>query len=162
MADLRSNKAPKFLTRKIKPNAEGDRDLRFLLFFPEDFHRRDTQVVVVSKEPHCLSLASSRLTRFHPLAPPHALPHALEKPNRAAFDIGLIVLSHDSFDGFGSFTGMVEWDGGNSMVQNVRFDDVVEEVVTDKAKVPVHCGCSSTYIVPCLWLVMGQRRISVM
>lgn len=132
-----------------------------LPFFPEGLHGWDTEVVAVSKEPHCLALADGRLARLHPLAPPHAFPHALEKPNRAAFDVGPVVLSHDGFDGFSRLASMVERDGGNSMMQNVRFDNIVEEVVPDETKITVDSGRSSTDVVPRFGLVMGQRGIGV-
>jgi len=53
------------------------------------------------------------------------------------------VLAHDGFDCFGGFVGIVEGNGANVMVQNVGFDDTVEQVTTDETKFTID-RCSST------------------
>ena len=65
-------------------------------------------------------------------------------------------------DSFGSFVGVVERDGGDKMVKDVRLYNSVHQGSTDKAEIPVD-GCSSAPSkVPGCVLVMRERRISML
>lgn len=76
-----------------------------------------------------------------PLASSSASPQTLEETYRATLNIGSIVLAHDWLDGLGRFIGIVEGDGGNVMMEDMSFDDTVEEGSADEAKLAVNC-CS--------------------
>ena len=59
-------------------------------------------------------------------------------------DVGDVVLAHDALDVLGRLAGVVEGDGGDEVVADVRADDVVEEVRVDEAEVAVDgCGGSA-------------------
>lgn len=72
------------------------------------------------------------------------------------------MLSHDGFNGLGRFVGIVEWDGRDEMVEDVRFDDAVEQVPTDEAKLPINRRCGAAGEVPRLRLVVRKSRIGVL
>jgi hypothetical protein len=70
--------------------------------------------------------------------------------------------THDRLDSFGSFISIVEWDGRYVVVENVCFDNSMQEVTSNEAKLSVNGSSSSTSKVPSLWLVMRKRRIGVL
>lgn len=75
---------------------------------------------------------------LHELAPAESLPEHLEH-----VCVGVaVMLAHDGFDGLGGPSGVVEGDSATVVVQDVCFDQVVEEEPADKAKFSVD-GCSS-------------------
>jgi hypothetical protein len=72
------------------------------------------------------------------------------------------VLAHDRLDGLGGLIGMVEGDGTDVVVQNVRLDDTVKQMATDEAKLAIDGSSSATDKVPLLWGVMRQRGIGML
>lgn len=72
------------------------------------------------------------------------------------------MLTEHGFDGFGGFIGMVEWNRRDEVVQDVRFDDAVQEMATDKAELAIDGRSSSTGKVPGFSGVVGKRWISVL
>lgn len=98
---------------------------------------------MVAEEEDAFVFALGSLRRLHPLAPSGALPHAPQESDGSIFDIGAVVLAHDGLDGLGGLVGVVEWDGGYKVVKDVGFDNTVQEMTTDEAKLAVD-GCGST------------------
>lgn len=98
---------------------------------------------MIAVEENAFVFALGALRRLHPLAPSRALPHAPHESDGSTFDIGAVVLAHDGLDGLGGLVGVVEWDGGYEVVKDVSFNDTVEEMTTDEAKLAVD-GCGST------------------
>ena len=62
--------------------------------------------------------------------------------------------THDRLDGFGSFVSVVEWDGGDIVVQDVGFDYPVEQRAADESELAVDGGCGSAGKGPRLGSVM--------
>lgn len=96
------------------------------------------------------------------MAPTGGSPHALEETKRAALNVGAIVAAHDWLDSFGSFVGMVEGDSGNVVVENVSFDDAVEESAANETEFAIDgCG-SSTDIGPAAGGVVGKGGVRML
>jgi len=72
------------------------------------------------------------------------------------------VSSHDGLDGLGGFAGVVEWDGGDVVVQDVGLDDVVEEVRADGPEVAVDCGGGAAGEGPCFAGVVREGGVGVL
>lgn len=70
--------------------------------------------------------------------------------------------SHDWLDGFGGFVGVVEGNGGDIVVEDVSFDDAVEQLASDEAELTVDGSRSTTSEVPRITSVMWQRWIGVL
>jgi len=63
--------------------------------------------------------------------------------------------THHFLDSLGGFIGVVEWDGADVVVKNVRLDNTVEELATNEAEFTIDgCGCA-TDVVPGLRGVVG-------
>jgi len=72
------------------------------------------------------------------------------------------VTSHDGLDGLGGFIGVVERDSADIMVQDVGFDDAVEEVGADGPEVAVD-GCGGAFGEgPCFGGVVGEGGVGVL
>ena len=72
------------------------------------------------------------------------------------------MLTHDRLDSLGRFIGVVKRDGGDKVVEHVRFDDAVEQMATNEAELAVDSCCSSASKVPTLRLVVRKRRVCVL
>lgn len=96
--------------------------------------------VPVTKEHDTLVLALGSDVRLDPLAPSSGLPHGLEESPWSSLDVCTVVLAHNRLNSFGSLVGVVEWDGGDVVVEDVGLDDAMEDVATDEAKFTVD-GC---------------------
>ena len=99
-------------------------------------HRWHSQAVSVAEKQHSSSLRA--LTLLHPLTPSTAVPHAAEKvkePFGLAFPI---VIAHDRFDGRGGFLAVVEGNGGDVVMQDVRIGDAVHDGVREEGDVTVN------------------------
>ena len=57
---------------------------------------------------------------------------------------------------------MVERDGGDVVMKDVRFDDAVEEASADEAKLAIDGRSGPACEVPSLALVVWERRIGVL
>lgn len=97
-----------------------------------------------------------------PLAHPRRIVHGLDEPDGAIHDIGAVVTTHDGLDGLGGLVSVVEGDGRNIVVQDVRLDDTVEEPAADEAELAVD-GCGSTLDEgPLLAGVVREGRVGVL
>lgn len=113
-----------------------------------NFRRRDTQSIPVTEKQDLALIALSTRDRLDPLAPPGRTPNSSQKPERAILDVRAIVLAHDGLDGLGGLVGVVEWDGGDVVVQDVSLDDSVQEVAADEAEFAVDGSGGATGEVP--------------
>ena len=96
------------------------------------------------------------------MAPASRSPQALEEPERASLNVSAVVATHDWLDGLGGFIGVVEGDGADVVVEDMGFDDAVEESAANKAELAVN-GCGgATDIVPASGRVVGERGIGVL
>ena len=70
--------------------------------------------------------------------------------------------THDGLDGLGGLVGVVEWDGADVMVEDVGFDDTMEEAAADESEFAID-GCGgATREVPCRTAVVRKRGIGVL
>ena len=70
--------------------------------------------------------------------------------------------AHDRLDGLGGFVGVVEWNGRDVMVQDVGFDDAVEQITANESKLAVNGGRRSAGKAPRLGSVMSDRGIGML
>jgi hypothetical protein len=72
------------------------------------------------------------------------------------------VLAHDRLDGFGGLIGVVEWNGADVVVENVGFNDTMEESAANESEFTVN-GCGgATDVVPTSCSVVRKSWISVL
>lgn len=57
---------------------------------------------------------------------------------------------------------MVEWNGGNKMMADVRTNDVVEEMCVDEAEIAINGGCCAAGKGPGVVVVVGHACIGVL
>lgn len=70
--------------------------------------------------------------------------------------------THDWLDGLSSFIGVVEGDSANVVVENVSFDDTVEESMANETELAVN-GCrGATNVVPASSGVVGKCWVGVL
>ncbi len=111
--------------------------------------RRHTQTVPVAEEQDPLALALRAFRRLDPVAHPGALPQALQESHRSTFHVRAVVFAHDGLDGLGGLVGAVEGNGRDKVVEDVGFDDPVEQVAADEAEFPVDRRGRATSKSPC-------------
>lgn len=120
------------------------------------------QTVPIPEEEHILARTLGLGARLDPLAHACALVHGLDEANRSVDNIGAVVAAHNGLDGLGGLVGVVEGDGADVVVQDVRLDDAVQQVAADEAEFTVD-GCSGTLDKgPLLAGVVGQGRVGVL
>ena len=64
--------------------------------------------------------------------------------------------AHDGLDSLGGFVGVVEGNGADVVVQDVGFDDAVEQGAADESELAVNGGCGSASKTPRLGSVMSD------
>lgn len=124
--------------------------------------RRDANAVRVAVEKHTLALALGTLGGLNPLAGASAGPESLEESSPAGVGLGAVVVAHDLLDGLAGFVGVVEGDGADIVVEDVSFDDSVEDVTADETEITVDGGSGATGKVPHLRLVVGEGGVGVL
>lgn len=72
------------------------------------------------------------------------------------------MLPHDWLDCLSGFVGMVEWNSADIMVQDVGFNDAVEQVSTNKAEFTINCRRGAASEGPSVGRIVWQGRISVL
>ena len=122
----------------------------------------DTETITVAEEQHLRILAPGTGIRLNPLAPSRTLEQGLDEADRAALSIGPVVLAHDWLDGVRCLVGVIEWDRGDVVVQDMGFYDAVEDVATDKAELTIDRSSSTTSEVPGFTGVVGKGGIGVL
>ena len=124
--------------------------------------RGNTDTVGVAVEEHTLALTLGTLSRLNPLAGTGAGPEGLDEASPASLSLSAVVVAHDLLDGLAGLIGVVEGDVANIVVQNVGFDDAVEDVAAHESKVTVNGGGSPAGKAPHLRLVVRQSWVSVL
>ena len=71
--------------------------------------------------------------------------------------VAAIMLAHDWSDGLGGFIGVVERDSADIVMQDVGFDDAVEKLTSDEAKLTIDRGSSASCVGPSRRSVVRQR-----
>lgn len=127
-----------------------------------DLGGRNADAVDVAVEEHAFAFALSALGRLDELAGAGASPEGLEEASPAGVRLGAVVAAHDLLDGFAGLIGVVEGDGADIVVENVSFDDAVEYMAADEAKVAVNGCCGATGKVPYFGLVMREGWVGVL
>lgn len=135
---------------------------RILLLLPTEVGGREADAIDVAEEQDVLVLALGTFIRLHPLARPRVLVQGPNEAERATLDIASIVLAHDGLDGLGRFVGVVEGDGGDVVVQDVRLDDAVEKAAADEAELAVNGSRGAAGKVPGRASVVGKSRVGVL
>lgn len=82
--------------------------------------------------------------------------------HEAGLAVSAVMLAHDLANGIGGLAGVVEWDGGDEVVENVSANDVVEEVGVDETEVTVDGGGSSASEVPGVVVVVWEGSVGVL
>jgi hypothetical protein len=72
------------------------------------------------------------------------------------------VLAHYGLDGLGGLVSVVERDGADVVVQDVRLDDAVEQLTPDEAELAVDGGGGAADEVPLIRRVVRQRGVGVL
>jgi hypothetical protein len=72
------------------------------------------------------------------------------------------VLAHDELDSLGGLVGVVEGDGADVVVQDVRLDDAVQQRAPDEPELAVYGGGGAADVVPALGPVVRERRVGVL
>lgn len=124
--------------------------------------RRDTNAVDVTVEQNSLVFALGASTGLHPLADAGTLPESIEETHPARVSVRVVIVTHDLLDGVGGLVGVVKGNRADIVVQNVGFDDSVQDVTADEAKVTVDGASRPTDKVPCFRLVVGKGRVGVL
>jgi hypothetical protein len=125
-------------------------------------HGLGAKAVTVAEEKNTLALPNSSLRWLNPLAPSCSRIQTLQKSNRATFNIGAVVAAHNWLDGLGGFISIIEWNSANIMVEDMSFNDTVEELSTNEAKLAIDSGGSTADVVPASGGVVGKRRVRVL
>ncbi len=72
------------------------------------------------------------------------------------------MLTHDRFDGFGRLVGVVKRDRGHVVMQDMGFDNPMQELAADEAEFPVDGSCCAAGEIPSLGLIVRQRRVGML
>jgi hypothetical protein len=72
------------------------------------------------------------------------------------------VAAHDWLDGFRSLVGVVEGDGADIVMENVSFNNAVEESPADETEFAVNSCGSTTNIGPAFTSVVRKSWVSVL
>lgn len=75
--------------------------------------------------------------------------------------VEVVLVSEVGNDRIGGLLSVVEGNLGEQVVNNVVVDDLVEEVTTDEAEAAVNGGEGTLNEGPCIRIVVGHRRVSV-
>ena len=124
--------------------------------------RRDTDAVGVAVEQHTLVFALGTHAGFNPLARASASPEGLEESSPPSVGLGAVVSAHHFLDGFARFVGVVKGNGADIVVEDVGFDNSVEDVTANESKVAVNGGSGTTSKVPGFGLVVGEGGVGVL
>lgn len=109
-----------------------------------------------------LGVTFRTLVGFDPSARPCALPQTAQEAHRPVLGIRAVVSSHHGFDSLGGLVGIVEWDGADEMMQDVSFNDAVEEMTPNESKLTVD-GCGGTTgKIPDFRIIVGQRWVCML
>ena len=138
-----------------------------MVTYPSDFEwshlrRWETVTVAVAEEEDALTESLSALGRLNPLASSSTRPHSFHKTPGTAFNIGTVVTTQYWLDGFGSLVGVVERDGRNKVVKDVRLYNAVHEGPTDEAEFTINRCSSTASEVPGCVFVMREGRIGML
>lgn len=121
-----------------------------------------SETVSVAEEQDAFASTLSISAGLDPLAPASTLPKSADKSYRAVFGLGSIVLAHDRLDGLGCFISVVERNGANVVVENMRLDNAVEKVAADEAHFAVNGGSRPANKVPLVGSVVRQSRVGML
>lgn len=124
--------------------------------------RGDADAVGVAVEQHTLVFPLGAHAGFNPLARASTSPESLEESSPPSVGLGAVVSAHHLLDGFAGFVGVVKGDGADIVVEDVGFDNSVEDVTADESKVTVNGGSGSTSKVPRFRLVVGEGGVGVL
>jgi len=124
--------------------------------------RRALDAVPVAEEHDTLVLALSSCVRLDPLTSPGVGVQTLDESERTPTSVAAVVAAHDRLDSLGSLASVVEGNGADVVVQDVRLDDVVEEVGTNRPEVAVDSRSGTTSEGPGVGSVVRKRGVGVL
>ena len=70
--------------------------------------------------------------------------------------------AHDGFDGLRGLIGVIEGNGGNVVMEDVRFYDPMHQSATDETEFTVDGRGRAAGVAPRFGGIMGERRIGVL
>ena len=118
--------------------------------------------IPVAEEVNTGLLALHARQSLNPLADMHVAVQRLEEANGSITNISAVMLAHNGLNGFGGLIGVIEGNGGDVMVQDVGFDDAVEELTTNEAEFAVNGGGGTTGVGPARRGVVREGGIGVL
>ena len=92
----------------------------------------------------------------------HVGEKSLEETQRSSSGVGTVVLAHNDLDGVRCLVCVIEGNGADIVVQNVGFDNPVEELTTNETKFTIDGGRSATGVGPRRGRVVGKRGVGVL
>lgn len=72
------------------------------------------------------------------------------------------MLTHDWLDCARGFVGVIKWNGRDVVVEDMGFDDAVEQITTNPTKLTVDSRCGATSKIPSVRLIVWKGRICVL
>jgi len=120
------------------------------------------KAIPVAIEEHSLAFAFSSFRGFNPVAHSGASPQRFQKPERASMCFRAIMFAHHIFDSLGCFVCMIEWDGADIMMSDMRLNNTMKKMTTDEAKFAIDGGSCATGEAPNLWLIMRESGIGML
>lgn len=124
--------------------------------------RLEAEIVTVPEEENGFAFSLSGLTGLNPLAGSERGPHSSNEAEAAIFCVRAIMMAHDLLDGFSGFISIIKGDGADIVVENVGFDDAVQELAADESKFTIDSSSGSTGEIPCLRLIVGKGWVGVL
>lgn len=124
--------------------------------------RWETVAVAVAEEEDAFAESLSTLGGLDPLASSSTRPYRLNETPGTAFDIRAVVTTQDWLDGFGSLVGVIERDGGDKVVKDVRLYNAMHQGPTDEAEFTVNRCSSAASEIPGCVLVMREGGIGML
>lgn len=96
------------------------------------------------------------------MAPLRSVPQALQESNGATLRVAAVVTTHHRLDSFACLVGMVEGNETDIMVENVGFDDSMEELSTNESEFAVDCRRGTTGVGPSIRSIVRKRRVGML
>ena len=124
--------------------------------------RLNAQPVPISVEENVSSQPFSSIARFNPLTPPSARPQAFQEAYSAVLGIRPVMGAQNRLYSFCRLIGMIEWDHRNVVMEDMSFDNAVEQRTTYEAEFSIDGRCGSGSKSPGLGPIMRNGRVCVL
>lgn len=86
----------------------------------------------------------------------------MDESNGTTSGVRSVVLAHDRLDRLGCLIGVVKGDRADVVVEDMCFDDTVEQVATDETELTIDSSSGSADKVPFFGSVVGERWVGML